>query len=117
MLKTRNKYQVAPKAKRTLRGKTYASKKEKDYAQKLYWLMSASSPKERVLKFEEQVRYDLQVNEVHICQYVLDFKVWYEDGRIEHVDVKGYKKGSAYYIFTYKKRLMKAIHAIEIIEK
>ena len=113
----KNKYKVAPKAKRTLRGKTYASKKEKEYAQKLYWLMSASSPKELVLKFEEQVRYDLQVNEVHICQYVLDFKVWYEDGRIEHVDVKGYKKGIAYRMFCMKRDMMKAIHGIEIIEK
>lgn len=96
-------------------GKKYHSTKEAEYAEKLDNLRHASDPAERVLSVEEQVRFKLDVNGVHVCDYILDFKVNYLD-RVEYVDVKGYRKGAAYRIFTVKKALMKACYGIEVLE-
>lgn len=45
-------------------------------------------------------------------RYVADFVIWYDDGRCEVVDVKGYKTD----IYKLKRRLMRQIHGIEIVE-
>jgi len=98
-------------------GETYDSTKEGLYAQQLNLqkLLPPGHP-DRVIKFETQIRYDFYINDVLICWYRLDFKVYYEN-RIECVDVKGYKEGTAYRTFCIKKNLMLAIYGIEIIEK
>ena len=49
------------------------------------------------------------------CQYVADF-VYQKDGKTVVEDVKGYKKGPAYSVFTIKRKLMKYIHDIEVTE-
>lgn len=49
------------------------------------------------------------------CKYIADF-VYVEDGVEKVVDVKGYKKGQAYAVFAIKRKLMKRIYGIEIIE-
>lgn len=97
-------------------GVKYDSKKESEYAFKLDILKNAKDITERVLDIERQVTYKLQVNAIHICKYILDFKVTFADGRIEYIDVKGYKKGGAYSIFKIKKSLMEACHGILIKE-
>lgn len=112
----KNKFKVAPKEQRTLNGKVYASKKEMTYAIKLNSLKKAKRKEDRVVSVEEQVKFSLDVNGCHICNYILDFKVYYGDGRIEHIDVKGYTKGTIYRLFKMKSKLMEAIYGIDVIE-
>jgi hypothetical protein len=64
------------------------------------------------LTFEMQVRYDLHVNGDHICFYKADFVVTYPAGRVVVEDCKGVKTP----VYKLKKKMMKAIHGIEIVE-
>lgn len=48
-------------------------------------------------------------------RYIADF-VYEEDGITKVVDVKGYRKGTAYAVFVIKRKLMKWVHGIEITE-
>ena len=48
-------------------------------------------------------------------KYIADF-VYEEDGVTKVVDVKGYRKGTAYAVFVIKRKLMKWVYGIEIIE-
>lgn len=94
-------------------GVKYHSTKEAAYAIHLDILKLAKV----VERWERQLRYVLGVNGTVVTTYILDFKVWYADGRIDHIDVKGYKKGSAYNTFMIKKKLMLGCYGIEVIEK
>lgn len=49
------------------------------------------------------------------CEYVADF-VYTKGGMTVVEDVKGYRKGQAYALFKIKKKLMKYIHDIEVVE-
>jgi hypothetical protein len=62
------------------------SKLEAKYAQQLSLLSRAGE----VLRWEEQVPVELKVNGKKICKYIVDFRVWYTDGREEWVEVKGF---------------------------
>ena len=102
-------------------GRKYHSRKEADYARELDLLKRAKNDAQRVLEWHPQVRYDLAVNNVPVTTYVLDFRVHYADGRVEYIDVKGQKnkKGDGFVTtaeYTIKKKLMKALYDIEIIE-
>lgn len=55
-----------------------------------------------------------KVLESAVC-YVADF-VYTEDGKTVVEDVKGYKGGGAYAIFTIKRKLMLHVHGIRIKE-
>lgn len=80
----RNKYN----AKSTnYNGYNYDSKKEAEYAMDLDWKIKAGLVK----NFERQVKLDLRVNDIHICNYFIDFKVYYKDDHIEYVEVKGFE--------------------------
>jgi hypothetical protein len=62
---------------------------------------------------ETQPKFKLEVNGVHICNYFSDFRYW--DNELDReviVDVKGVRTK----IYKLKKRLMKAIHGIEVEE-
>lgn len=95
------------------KGDMYDSKAEARYASELDTLKNARFEAERVVTYERQVRYPFEVNGVKIATYVLDFKVTYADGRVEHVDVKGMRTD----VYKMKKKLMLACYGIEIIEK
>jgi len=97
----------------TYNGETYDSKAEAVYAEFLDVSRRAKNASERVVKVEKQVRYRLEVNDVLIGHYVLDFLVEYADGRIEYVDVKGVRTG----VYKLKKKLMLACHGIAITER
>ncbi len=116
MKKGYNKFRVAPKSQRQYEGKTYDSKKERDFRKQLDLLKSASDPKDRVVSIEEQVPFELSINGQKICKYILDFKVTYAEGRVEYIDCKGYKKVSTYQVFKLKSKLMAAIHGIVVKE-
>lgn len=110
--KRRGKYNVAPKSKRTLSGTTYMSKLEKDFRVHLNLLTKATALKNRVVAIEEQVPYQIEVNGVKICKYLLDFKVTYGDGRVDYVDTKGVVTPT----YRLKAKLLFATHDIKIHE-
>lgn len=49
------------------------------------------------------------------CSYIADF-VYTENGERVVEDVKGYKQGTAYAVFTIKRKLMLYVHGIRIRE-
>jgi hypothetical protein len=112
--KKKNKYKAI---KSTYNGQVFHSKKEKDYAVKLDLLKKSFKEGDRVLEYKTQVKFPIKINDLLICTYILDFIVTYADGRIEYVDIKGYKKGVAYSMFRVKKKLTEAIYKIQILEK
>lgn len=63
------------------------------------------------LTFERQVSYDLAVNGISVGKYIADFVLQFSD-RKEVIDVKGMKTP----IYNLKKKLMKAIYNLDIIE-
>lgn len=107
-----NKYQ---NIKATYNGVEYDSTKEADFAASLD-AQKDDRGKNKVLKWQRQVKYSIDIDGQHICNYFLDFKVWRASGEINHYDIKGYKKGQAYSLFRLKKKLVEAIHKIKIEE-
>lgn len=50
------------------------------------------------------------------CSYVADFTYTDSNGKFHIEDVKGYKGGGAYAVFTIKRKLMLHVHGIKIEE-
>ena len=107
--KKSNKYQNAITE---YNGAKYHSAKEAKYAEGLDWRLKGKD----IASWRKQVRMPVIVNGQKICDYILDFEITHNDGRKEYVDVKGYKQGLAYNHFKLKKKLIKAVHNIDIIE-
>lgn len=63
-------------------------------------------------RIEIQPAYPLTVNGEKVATYRADFRLTFPDGRVEVQDVKGVRTP----VYRLKKRLMKAIYNIEIIE-
>lgn len=93
-------------------GQIFDSKLEARYCQELDMKLKAGI----ILNYERQVRFPLTVNDQLICTYIADFVVEYPTltafPRIEVVDTKGVKTQ----IYRIKKKLLKAITGITIIE-
>jgi hypothetical protein len=109
----RNKYNAR---KTVYNGRAYDSAKEANYRQLLDLAKKATNKAAKVTEIQEQVRYNIEVAGIKICAYVLDFKVTYATGLVRYIDVKGYKKGTAYRMFQLKKSLMKAVYNITVEE-
>jgi len=111
--KTRgNKYHAK---KEEYNGRVYDSIKEARYAKLLDVLRGATPLNERVVSVEPQVRYDIVVNGQKICTYVADFVVTYADHHVEVQDVKS-EHTRKLPVFRLKKKLMRAVHGIDIFE-
>lgn len=91
------------------KGVEYASKVEKRFAEHLDLLKLAGM----VIEWEPHVTFELWVNEVFICIYICDFKVTDREYRTKIYDTKG---GKATPGFKLKKKLMKAVLGIDVIE-
>ena len=108
--KRRGKYKVRHDAQgkenRTIDGIVFDSAKEA----KRYWELKQMG----VWPIELQPKFELVVNGVHICDYRADFayEVPYSGGQRVIEDVKGMKTRE----YRIKKKLMKAIHNIDIQE-
>lgn len=89
-------------------GEKFRSKVELRYAGKLKVLMHIGE----VVKVEREVRYEFTVNGVLVGAYLLDFRVTYADGRVDHVDTKS--KPTLTPLFRIKQALMLACHDIEV---
>jgi hypothetical protein len=67
-------------------GRRYDSKLEASYAMQLDWMKKAG----QVKKWIPQYKIDLRINDVHIANYYIDFKVIYTSGHVEYWEVKGF---------------------------
>tara|TARA_R100000149_G_scaffold57613_1_gene26585 strand:+ start:36 stop:413 length:378 start_codon:yes stop_codon:yes gene_type:complete len=67
-----------------------------------------------VTQLERQITYDLSINDVKICNYIADFRYLLEEedglSRLVVEDAKGILTPE----FKLKKKMMKAIHGIDI---
>lgn len=108
--RTHRKYRNVPTV---VDGITFDSKAE---ARRWSDLMNAKRAG-MIKDIRRQVPYRLEVNGVLIATYKADFVVTYVDGVIEVEDVKGgRKRGTRTRDYVMKKKLMQAIHGIEIKE-
>ncbi len=111
--KTNNKFG----AKKTeYDGIVYDSTAEAVFARNLDRLRLAHDPKEKVIAVERQCHFIFYISGKKIFTYILDFKVFYSDGSVKYFDVKGYKKGAAYQVFSIKKKCIEAQYNVSIVE-
>jgi len=80
--KTGNKYNARSTQ---YNGRNYHSKMEASYAMELDFMKVGGIIKEWI----PQYKLSLDINEHHIANYFVDFKVIYPDDRIEYHEVKG----------------------------
>lgn len=100
-------------------GELFDSKKEA-----LRWRQLKSLEKIKAISdLQRQVKYTLipaQKDEAgktieHKCSYIADF-VYKQNGQTIVEDVKGYRKGTAYDVFTIKRKLMLEKYGIRVKE-
>ena len=110
---TRFKFKKSSKfgAKKTIvDGITFDSKWESER----YGQLKAMERGGIVTDLELQVKYDIVINDIKICKYIADFVYKEEspDGKIREIveDAKGFETPE----FKLKKKLMKAVHGIDI---
>lgn len=81
----------------------YDSKFEAGYAQELDVRLKAGE----ITKWERQVVLHLAVNGFEVCTYRIDFVVYYPDGEVEYVELKGY----AMPVWRLKWKLFEALYS------
>lgn len=91
-------------------GITFDSKKEAARWTVLHALLMA----EKISNLRRQIPYDFAVKGEHICTYIADF-VYVLDGVVIVEDVKS-KATRKLPVYRIKKKLMKAIYGLEILE-
>lgn len=99
-----NKYRAKPV---TIDGMFFASTKEARRWAELQLMQRAGV----ISDLKRQVRYPLDVNGQPICHYVAD-ATFQRDGRLIVEDTKGVSTD----VYRLKKKLMKAIHNIDVVE-
>ena len=82
-------------------GRMYDSIKEAAYAEEMDWLKKAGEITEIIPQF----KIDIRVNDVHVCNYYIDFKITYANERVEYHEVKGFETD----VWRLKWKLCKAI--------
>lgn len=103
----------------TADGLTFDSRKEYFRWHELSLLEKAGE----ISQLQRQVRFELIPSQKidgkvveRPCTYIADF-VWKDaEGRTHVEDVKGYKKGTAYNVFTIKRKMMLFFHGIVVEE-
>lgn len=97
--------------KTVINGITFDSKKEAGY----YGILRLKEKANLIDRFEMQVRYDLVVNNIQVGFYKADF-VTYKNGKaLEVIDVKS-EMTKKLPVYRLKKKLIKAIYGIDIVE-
>jgi hypothetical protein len=89
-------------------GRWFDSKKECDVYKKFALALKGGSIK----ALECQKRYEIIVEGMPVCTYVADFVVTWPDGKVEVFDAKGFKTKE----YLLKRKLMKAVYDINIVE-
>ena len=88
--------------RQTYNGYNYDSKLEAEHAANLDFLLKTGL----VTSWERQVKISLDINDIHIANYFIDFKVHFTDGRVEYHEVKGVESD----LFKLKWRMSKALY-------
>lgn len=96
---SKSKYKAV---RQTYNGYAYDSKLEANYAAQLDLMIKAKE----VDKWERQYKISIDIDNVHICNYFIDFKVYFQDGRIEYHEVKGFETE----VWKMKWKLSKALY-------
>jgi hypothetical protein len=91
----------------TVDGVEFASKREAAVYRDLRLRVLAGE----ITDLELQPRFPLTVHGVKVCTYVADFE-WQEDGARIIADVKGVKTA----LYRLKKKLVRAIYGVDILE-
>ena len=84
-------------------GVQYHSKREAREAAELDLRVKAGE----LVKWERQARISLDVNGYHICNYFVDFKLYYPDGVVEYLEVKGFETD----VWKMKWKLFEALYS------
>ncbi len=99
----------------------FDSKKEAEFAAQLELLRKATDHDVRVADVKRQVRYELIPQQLdkrtgkvaeRACGYLADFVVTRASGKVDVIDVKGYKTAE----YVIKRKLMLWVHGIKVIE-
>ena len=93
-------------------GIMYQSQKEANRAKHWDWMLQLG----QIKYWKRQVPLKIEIGGIHITTYLCDFVAEYNNGKIRYEDCKGRKSGGPYQMFQIKKRLVKALLGIEIIE-
>ena len=110
LLKGSNPRRKYGNVKTEVDGITFDSKREADRWQELKLMQSAG----QIEELERQVRFPLRVNREEVCCYIADFTYRRKtNGRgLVVEDVKGRRTRD----YMIKRKLMRAIHGIEVLE-
>jgi hypothetical protein len=92
----------------TVDGIEFQSKREAARYSELKLLLHAGE----ISDLERQVRFAMHVNGIHVCDYIADFVYGKGHGAVVVEDVKGMRTP----IYRLKRKLMKAVHDIDIVE-
>jgi hypothetical protein len=99
-------------------GMKFDSMKELHRYHELNLMMKDTVMEQRVVNVERQVPYLFEIGGKRMFKYILDYRVTYADGRVEHEDVKAKnRKGEFVNItaeFKIKKKIIEAVFGIEI---
>jgi hypothetical protein len=104
----KNKYN---NIKTVINGITFDSKKEAAY----YGILKLKQKAKLIDSFQMQVKYDLTVNGIKIGFYKADFVTFKEGKVLDVIDVKS-EMTKKLPVYRLKKKLMKAIYGIDIVE-
>ena len=88
--------------KKEYNGFIYASAFEAKYAAELDWRKRAGDVKD----WDKQVTFNLTVNKVLICKYIIDFVVTNIDDSKEYIETKGFETRD----WKIKRKLFKALY-------
>jgi hypothetical protein len=92
----------------------FDSIKEANFYSKLKLLKKSNN----IRDFEKQFKFEIVINDIHVANYFLDFKIIHNDGKVEYIDIKGQDKKTGKFIttdvFQLKKKLVEAIYGITI---
>jgi Protein of unknown function (DUF1064) len=102
MANPRNKFGVASKENRTWEGLLFDSKREMD----IYREYRALIPRGGLVAIERQIRIPLEVNGVKVCTYFADFRLTWDSGSVELVEVKGFETA----VWKLKYKLLMAVY-------
>ena len=86
----------------------FASAKEAKRYEELVLLEKAGE----IADLKCQVVYKIVINDCHVCKYIADFTYLDRGNRKVVEDAKGYQTE----VYKLKRKLMKAVHGIEILE-
>ncbi len=94
--------------KTKINGQTFDSKKEATR----YIVLKSYQTQKKISGLKTQVPFKIEINGELVCKYVADFVYYDQNGKKIVEDTKGMKTA----IYKLKKKLMKAVLGIEIVE-